>query len=226
MKSISLTKESEPIKYLIKKDKKFLILFSLVDQIKYRPNKDYYGYMIKTIINQMLSNKVADIIICRLESLCKTGRIDIESIKNLSFNEIFSIGISRKKTQCIIDFTNYYIENEYKYKNIAKIPDEEIIEEITSIKGLGIWSAKMFLLFVLCRDDIIPYEDTAYQQAFIWYNGISTFPKKEDVLKLCKKWCPYNSIVARYLYIALDSGLTKEPFRKYNKKAEPAYNKR
>jgi DNA-3-methyladenine glycosylase II len=217
MNKIIITKESEPIKYLIKKDKKIIILFELVGELTYSLDKDYYGFIIKTIIGQMLSNKVGDIITDRLLKLCKTGRIDIVSISALSFDEIFSIGISRKKTQCIIDFTQYYIKNEYKYKKISKLTDEDLITEITSIKGLGLWSAKMFLLFVLGRDNIIPYEDTAYQQAFNWYHGLSTFPSKTDVLKLCQKWNPYNSIVARYLYIALDSNLTKKSFASYKK---------
>jgi DNA-3-methyladenine glycosylase II len=214
-KIIKITKMSEPIKHLMKNDKNFIVLFNLVGELSYRLDKDYYGFIIRTIINQMLSNKVGDIIVNRLLKLCKTGIIDIKSIKNLSFDEIFSIGISRKKTQCISDFTNYYIDNINKYKNISKLSDDDIIKEITSIKGLGVWSAKMFLLFVLGRDNIIPYEDTAYQQAFNWYFNLSTFPLKNNVIKRCKKWDPYNSMVARYLYIALDSGLTKEPFKTY-----------
>jgi DNA-3-methyladenine glycosylase II len=95
------------------------------------------------------------------------------------------------------------------------LSDDEIIKEITSIKGLGAWSAKMFLLFVLGRENILPLEDSAYMQAFIWYNGITSLPSKSEIMDLSDKWNPYNSIVARYLYRALDEGLTKKPFSTY-----------
>jgi DNA-3-methyladenine glycosylase II len=214
-KKITITIESEPIKYLIGKDKNFKILYNLVGELSYRLDNDYYGFIIQTIIGQMLSNKVADILTERLLNICNTGKIDIESISNLSFNNIQSIGISRSKTQCIVDFTEYYIKNKYTNKKLSRLSDDEIIKEITSIKGLGSWSAKMFLLFVLGRENIFPIEDLAYRQAFIWYNGITSLPAKSKIKDISDKWNPYNSIVARYLYKALDNGLTKKPFSSY-----------
>jgi DNA-3-methyladenine glycosylase II len=157
--------------------------------------------------------------------MCNSGKIDIESIKNLSFEELLSIGISRSKTQCIVDFTDYYTKKHYTNKKLSLLSDDEIIKEITSIKGLGIWSAKMFLLFVLGREDILPLEDAAYQQAFIWYNGISSLPSKSEIRDLSTQWVPYNSIVARYLYRALDNGLTKEPFVSYKTSTKKGYIK-
>ena len=207
--------ESEPIKYLIGRDKNFKILYNLVGELSYRLVSDYYGFIIETVIGQMLSNKVADVLTGRLLNICNSDKIDIESISNLSFKEILSIGISRSKTQCIIDFTDYYIKNKYTNRKLSRLSDDEIIKEITSIKGLGTWSAKMFLIFVLGRENILPLEDVAYQQAFIWYYGISSFPSKSEIKDISDKWNPYNSIVARYLYRALDNGFTKKPFSSY-----------
>jgi DNA-3-methyladenine glycosylase II len=207
--------ESESVKYLIRKDHNFKLLYNLVGELSYRLDNDYYGFIVKTIIGQMLSNKVADILTERLENICNSGKVDIESIKKLSFKKLLSIGISRSKTQCIIDFTDYYTKNKYTHKKLSLLSDDEIIKEITAIKGLGIWSAKMFLLFVLGRENILPLEDSAYMQAFIWYNGISSLPSKSEIKDLSTQWAPYNSIVARYLYRALDNGLTKKPFLSY-----------
>jgi DNA-3-methyladenine glycosylase II len=208
-KKTTITLESEPVKYLIDSDKKFKILYNLVGEISYRLDNEYYGFIIQTIIGQMLSNKVADIFIKRLINICNSSKIDVESIKNLSFEQLFSIGISRGKTQCIIDFTDHYIKNKYTGRKLSRLSDDEIIKEITSIKGLGAWSAKMFLLFALGRENVMPIEDLAYRQAFIWYNGMTSLPSKSEIIKLSDKWNPYNSIVARYLYRALDEGLTK-----------------
>jgi hypothetical protein len=91
-----------------------------------------------------------------------------------------------------------------------------LLNKITSIKGLGIWSAKMFLIFVLGRENIIPFEDMAYIQSFLWYNNYLEIPNKNTILDICNKWTPYNSIVARYFYKALDKGFTQKSYNSYN----------
>lgn len=89
--------------------------------------------------------------------------------------------------------------------------DQEIIRELTSIKGIGIWTAKMYLIFVLDRPNVLPYEDGAFLQAYRWaYKTDNLSP--DAIKKKCKKWSPYSSIAARYLYRALDTGLTKDEF--------------
>jgi len=212
---MTISMETRSIKYLVKNDDKFPVLFNLIGEISYHLTRDYYRFIIETIIGQMLSNKVADIITSRLKNLCNSGKIDVNSINDLNFNDLLSIGISRKKAQCIIDFTKYYTNNNFNKRCLYKLSDDEIIKEITSIKGLGIWSAKMFLLFVLGRENILPHEDTAYLQAFLWYNEMTSLPSKSEIIQISNKWTPYNSIVARYLYKALDNGFTKFPFNSY-----------
>ena len=212
---MTISMETGSIKHLVKNDVKFPVLFNLIGEISYNLTSDYYRFIIETIIGQMLSNKVADIITLRLKKLCDSGKIDVNSINALNFNDLLSIGISRKKAQCIIDFTKYYKNNNFNKRCLYKLSDDEIIKEITSIKGLGIWSAKMFLLFVLGRENILPHEDTAYLQAFLWYNEMTSLPSKSEIIQISNKWTPYNSIVARYLYKALDNGFTKSPFNSY-----------
>jgi DNA-3-methyladenine glycosylase II len=73
----------------------------------------------------------------------------------------------------------------------------------------------MFLLFVLGRENILPYEDSAFLQAFVWYNDLPSVPSKKEILKISEKWSPYMSVAARYLYRALDNGFTKKPFDSY-----------
>jgi len=215
-KKIRITIDSKSIKHLIGTDDSFVILYKHIGELSYQLEDDPYSFIIETIIGQMLSNKVAEIFINRLISICHSSKIDIDSIKQLSINKLRSIGISQRKAQCIIDFTNAYNKKSYTKKAISLLSDDEIIKNITSVKGLGIWSAKMFLLFVLGREDILPYEDAAFLQAFVWYNSLHYTPSKIDIKKICEKWSPYTSIAARYLYKALDNGLTKKPFTFYS----------
>lgn len=94
---------------------------------------------------------------------------------------------------------------------ISGLSDSEILKKLTALRGIGTWTAKMYLIFVLDRQDILPFEDGAFLQSYRWlYNTTDTTPA--SVKKKCAKWKPYSSIAARYLYRILDLGLTKEDF--------------
>ena len=94
--------------------------------------------------------------------------------------------------------------------------DIEIERDLQKIKGIGKWSSKMYLIFVLGKNDILPYEDMAFIQAYSWlYNTNKT--DKKSIINKCKKWGKYSSVASRYLYKALDLGYTKNKFSEYKK---------
>ena len=104
--------------------------------------------------------------------------------------------------------------HEIDFVKIEELPDEEAILALKSIKGIGNWTAKMYLIFFLQRQDVLPYEDGAFLQAYKWlYN--TKIIKSESIARKCKKWRPYTSIGARYMYRALDTGLTKIPIKDF-----------
>ena len=161
----------------------------------------------------MLSAKVGNIIYGRLSDLCD-GHISIETISSLSDEEIKSIGTANSKVKFIRSITEVVLKDPSFFDNLKDLPDEEVYRRLTSIKGIGPWTAKMYLLFVLNRNDILTYEDVAFLQGFSWaYNTKDLSPAA--VKKRCKKWKPYSSIAARYMYRALDTGLTKQEFHLY-----------
>ena len=94
------------------------------------------------------------------------------------------------------------------------LSDDEVFHKLKRIDGIGNWTAKMYLLFFLQRDDILPYEDSAFLQSFKWLYNLSDV-SKNSIISQCHCWKPYSSIASRYLYIALDSGLTKMPIDKF-----------
>lgn len=100
------------------------------------------------------------------------------------------------------------------FSKLPDMTDKAALKELVSLRGIGTWTAKMYLIFVLDRQDILPFEDVAFLQSYKWLY------KTEDVStatieKKCKKWKPYSSIAARFLYRALDIGFTKEEFHLY-----------
>lgn len=94
------------------------------------------------------------------------------------------------------------------FNKLVHLPDVEVIKKLTALRGLGPWSAKMYLIFVLNRLDVLPYEDGAFLQAYKWLYATEDV-KPPSIIKRCETWKPYSSLAARYLYRALDSGLTR-----------------
>lgn len=213
-KAIILDSNTESIKYLCQKDKRLAKLISMVGSITYKPYEDSYRFLVETILGQMLSNKAADIIAKRLHQLCQ-GDISPDVINSLSDDELKSIGTSKFKVQYIRHLTKAIENGKILFSDFPNMKDKEIIEKLTSIHGIGVWSAKMYLIFVLNRQDVLPLEDVAFLQSYRWiYKTKNVTP--DSIIRKCDKWKPYSSIAARYLYCALDIGLTKEEFHLYN----------
>ncbi len=205
-----LNDNSESIKYLCGKDKRFKRVYEMIGPISYQIHDDIYEFIIGEIIEQMLSVKAAAVIYSRLESLCE-GKVTPVVINKLSNKAIRDIGTSERKVNTIKEFTRCIVLNELDLDSLHIKSDQEIIDELTEIKGIGIWTAKMVLIFSLDRQDVLPFEDVAFLQGYRWaYN--QTDCSEKAIRTKCKKWKPYSSIAARYLYRALDLGFTKEPF--------------
>lgn len=205
-----LTKETQPIRHLSAADERIRHLIETVGEIEIHRDNDPYGSLVETIVGQMLSGKVADILTDRLTALCGGG-ITPQAISGLSVPQLRAIGLSNAKAANILNLTQAVTSGELDLDGLAALPDDAVMKALTSLRGIGPWSAKMHLIFVLCREDVLPYEDGAFLQAYAWlYDTRATKPA--EISAACSHWRPYSSIAARYLYWALDLGLTKTPF--------------
>ena len=209
-KVITLNQDTTSVKYLCQKDKRLAKIISMVGPITYSTHEDPYVFVIHEIIEQMLSVKVANIIYDRLVALCG-GKISVTAISNLTDSEIKGIGTATSKVRFIRSLTDVIIHDPQFFKKLEGLSDEEVFKKLTVIKGIGPWTAKMYLMFVLDRQNILPYEDVAFLQAYGWAYKTSDY-SPASIKKKCRKWQPYSSIAARYMYRALDSGFTKEEF--------------
>lgn len=209
-----LDSTSASIKYLCQKDKRLNKVISDIGPISYTPHTDdAYSFLVHEIIEQMLSVKAGAKIYERLEALCG-GVVTPDTVKALSDEEIKGIGTSSFKVGYIRSLTNAVDTGELVFEDLADMSDLQVIKKLTAIRGIGKWSAKMYLIFALDRQDILPTEDVAFLQSYEWL--YKTKDRSEDVVKKrCKKWSPYSSIAARYLYRALDMGMTKDEFHLY-----------
>ena len=208
--TITLTDSSPSIQHLCKRDKRLAKIIGMIGDISYKPCDDPFKFLVHEIIEQMLSVKAGRKIYSRLEEMCN-GAITPETINNFSANEIQAIGTSSAKAQYIKDLANSVVHKDLVFETLDSLPDKEVIKELTKLRGIGEWTAHMYLIFVLDRQDILPTTDVAFLQVYEWLYKTDD-RSKTSVEKKCKKWKPYSSIATRYFYHALDEGYTKEEF--------------
>lgn len=181
----------------------------LIGDFEYSAHPNAEDFFFSTIIGQMMSNTVADVIENRVSAMCG-GKMTAETIIGLGVERIRSAGVSMQKAEYMTLFAQK-VKSEPQYlKQLAAKSNSDVIKELTSLRGIGNWTAKMYLLFVLNRSDILPYEDGAFLQAYRWLYQTSD-TKPASVKKMCQAWTPYESIAARFMYRLLDYGYTKYP---------------
>ncbi|WP_057880586.1 DNA-3-methyladenine glycosylase family protein [Companilactobacillus kimchiensis] len=205
-----LDKYSPEIKYLCQKDKHLAKVIQMIGPLDYYLAEDGYAFLVSQIIGQMLSNKVADVLTNRLTDTCH-GKITLAEIDQLTDVEIHELGLSRSKVSYIRNLNQAVKSGTIDFDKYREMSDNDVINSLTTVKGIGNWSAKMYLLFSLDRPNVLPFEDLAFLQSYGWVYKTDDYTAK-TVQKKCLKWSPYTSIAARYMYEALNTGLTKEPF--------------
>lgn len=205
-----IDENTEAIKILCKRDKRLAKVISMVGSISYEIPSDGYAFLVHEVIEQMLSIKTAAKIFQRFEILCG-GTVTPNVVSGLSDSEIKSIGTAKTKVRYIREITNAVLGSALDLEELSTLEPEAAFQKLTSIKGIGNWTAKMYLLFVLESPDILPYEDVAFLQSYRWMYKTDDV-SKQSIIRRCSKWKPYSSYASRYLYRALDMGLTKQEF--------------
>lgn len=203
--------DSPEVIYLCNRDRRLAKLISMVGEISYEPHDgNSYAFMVHEIIEQMLSVKAGRRIYDRLESLCG-GEVTPQKIDGLSDEQIRSTGTSSAKVEYIRNITKASYDGIFDDNRLSHLSDSDVIKELTRIRGIGKWTAKMYLMFVLDRPNLLPVEDGAFLQVYRWLYKTNDCSEK-SVYKRCKKWSPFSTTASRFFYRALDAGLTKKEF--------------
>ena len=183
------------------------VMASLIKDLpKFSPNESptpFYN-LVRSIISQQLSVKAAKTIYDRYLDLMgfpyhaeQLGRMDIEKLR--------AVGLSYSKSNYIKNVAAKVIENEDYFLGLQSSPDEEVLKELTTIKGVGVWTAQMFLMFTLGRLDVLPLGDVGIQNAVQKFYQLQAKPSPTQLQKIAAKWAPYRTIGCWYLWQALDA---------------------
>lgn len=164
-----------------------------------------FHFVVRSIAFQQLHRNAAKTIFNRLVAAAGDGpALTPESILKLTPRRMRKCGLSRQKLNYIRDLAQKTRSGELDFAALPKMSDAEVIEHLTRVKGIGVWSAQMFLLFTLRRPDVLPATDFGIQNAIRRAYGKRKLPKPKHVEKLGRAWHPYCSVASWYLWRSLD----------------------
>ena len=195
---------NQSIKHLAK-DKKLKVLINQYAVPKFSPNDNYFDALSKSIIYQQLSGKVAKIIYTRFLSLFQNSIPTPNQYLNIEIVDLKDIGLSKQKINYINNVSNFFIKdnNKLKFKTYS---DKEIRKKLIAIKGIGQWTIDMFMMFTLCKPNILPVGDLGIKKAFKKLYNLKELPSENFMEEMSLPWQPYRTIACCYLWMIIDDG--------------------
>lgn len=166
---------------------------------------DHFSALVRAIVGQQLSTKAATTIHRRLIELVGNGAATPEGIAALTDTQLRSVGLSRQKTAYLRDLCEKVASGEVRLDALGRMADEEVIAELTNIKGVGRWTAEMFLMFRLHRPDVLPVGDLGIVNAVKNVYRLRKKPTADRLMKIGEPWRPYRSVACWYLWRSLDN---------------------
>lgn len=193
---------------LARRDKRLAAFIKHYGACRLRPHTRYFHTLVGSIISQQLSTKAADTIHKRFLALyAPTRSPKPEQILATSDEDLRATGISFPKISYIKDIAAKTEDGTLKFNRLSKMSDDEIIEMLTQVKGIGVWTVHMFLIFSLGRMDVLPVGDLGIRRGIQLAYGFDELPNADQIEKVADEngWRPYCSIASWYLWRSLEN---------------------
>ncbi len=188
---------TEAIEYLKRKDEKLGEVIDKIGHIEREVDTDLFSAVVHHIVGQQISTKAQATIWNRIKE--KLGEVNAENIMNAGVEKLQSFGISFRKAGYIMDFSEKVQEGVFDLEEIWRKSDEEVIKELSALKGIGVWTAEMLLLFCMERPDVLSYDDLAIQRGLRMVYHHRKIDKKLFE-KYKRRYSPYGSVASLYLW--------------------------
>jgi DNA-3-methyladenine glycosylase II len=166
---------------------------------------DAYGTLLRAIVGQQLSSKAAATIYKRVLALFGGHAPTPRQLLEADPDEMRAAGLSRAKVAYLRDLAQHVEEGELELERLPDLPDEQVAAQLTAIKGLGQWTADMFLMFHLGRPDILPVGDQGIRRAIQLEYGLRKLPDAKRMRQIAKPWQPHRTLACLYLWSSLDN---------------------
>jgi DNA-3-methyladenine glycosylase II len=172
-------------------------------KIEYR--EPVFQTLVASIVYQQLSGKAALTIFNRLKAAAKDDPITPESILRLRPARMRKLGLSVQKLTYIRELARMTRDGEINFERCQTIEDGEVVEHLTRVKGIGVWTGQMFLMFALRRHNVLPTGDLGIRAAMKKAYGLKDLPKPDEMERIAAAWRPYCTVASWYLWRSLDN---------------------
>ena len=167
-----------------------------------RPRDDHFSILVRSIIGQQISSKAAASIDAKLRELAGPTHEPAALLK-LGEEPLRSVGLSGVKARYVLNLSEAVANGAVPLERIDTLSDDEVIKHLTSVKGVGVWTAEMFLMFALARPDVLPVGDLAIRTAIRNHHDLPEMPKPKECFPLAEPWRPYRTVASWYLWASL-----------------------
>lgn len=185
------------------KDRRLRPLLESIGPLALRKRRNICNYLCASIMSQQLSVRVADVIYGRFLDLYGGKQPTAQQILDTAPERLRAIGLSNAKVSYVQNVARFELEHGMSAAKLNKMTDEEVINYLTVIKGVGRWTVEMLLMFALGREDVFAVDDLGIQQAIAGLYKLDATDKKkfrEDMLRVSKKWSPYRTYACMHLW--------------------------
>lgn len=194
-------KKNDPILY------SYAVKVEELEVIKKDRPENYFYRLCREIICQQLSNKAGQSIFGRFKKLFPNGSATVPDIFSISHERLRGSGMSNAKARYVKNLAGAIIHGDLPIFHLDSMTDEEILKVLTKVKGIGPWTAQMFLMFTLGREDIFSHGDLGLRKGIMKVYRLKTQPTKNQIKKIISKWPPYKTYASRILWASLEINL-------------------
>src|SRR5699024_2029472 len=199
----------ESVQTICQRDSTMKKLIHTIGDIEVILRTDYLSSIVRSIIGQQISVAAANAIYGRLK-LFLDDKITAEKLFEKSKEELREVGLTNRKAEYVKDLAEKVLTNELDLKNISTNSSEEITKQLINVKGIGKWTAEMFLILTLGREDVLAIDDVGIQRAAKWLYQVEKSERRQILVDKSHVWEPYRSVVSFYLWEAIHLGFITE----------------
>ena len=193
----------DALKHLRSNDSILSGIIGKIGECKLERRKEYFKSLVRSIISQQISVHAARSIRERLFKAVN-NRVTSSTILKLKPQDFKKIGISPQKQSYIKDLSTRIQNRELNFRRFVTLSDDEIIDRLTQVRGIGKWTAEMFLIFSLNRQNILPVDDLGVRRAMMVNYKLKQMPQKHEMVEIAKNWEPYRSVGSWYMWKSLE----------------------
>ena len=195
----------DAIQYLCKADSNLEKIIKVVGKYSIKIRNDPFQSLIESIIYQQLAGKAANAIYNRFINYYDNKQVTPTRILNSPNDNLKKVGLSNRKIDYLKDLASHVYDGRINLEELPTMNDEEIINKLVNVKGIGRWTSEMFLIFALGRQDVLPVTDLGVRKAIQKVYFLSELPKPNTMMEIAEPWRPYRSIATWYLWKSLSN---------------------